>query len=446
MNRRVFITRVGVVSPIGNGETAFAEGLAAAKSGIRPFTRFDATWLATKIGGEVNLCDLAIPPEPLFPSQQALVDTKSLLAFNALQQIAHCIPVSAAFFCAVGLERVDLEAVCAHRLARATGQADTAGMPDSGAPVLAGSSSPANQPRDSRGFPEFFRSQEDAPPLASICPEVPPVVLPHLLWKNLGKTGPVAVQVSTCAASTIALGTAFQSIRSGMHDAAVAGGVDSMLFPYGIHAFNSLGALSERNDLGPQALSPFDAKRSGTLLGEGAAFLLLESEASLERSRNTPVAEIKGFGASMDACHPVMPDPQGAGLIASIRAALQDAALPAAAVDYVNAHGTGTHHNDLMETAALYQVFGERAALMPVSSVKPFFGHLLTAAGAIEVATCLTAFTGNRLPPTLHFSTPDPGCRLDVIPNQPRAATVNLILKNSSGFGGQNASLLLARP
>jgi 3-oxoacyl-[acyl-carrier-protein] synthase II len=406
MTRRVFITKLGVVSPIGNGEKAFFDGLAAARSGIRPFTRFDATWLATKIGGEVNLADLAIPPDPLFPSQQALVDTKSLLAFNALQQIAREIPVAAAFFCAVGLERVDLDVVCAHR--RAT--------------------------------------QHTPSPHDPICPEIPPVVLPHLLWKTFGKTGPVAVQVSTCAASTIALGTAFQGIRQGTHDAAVAGGVDSMLFPYGIHAFNSLGALSERNDLGAQALSPFDAKRSGTLLGEGAAFLLLESEASLERTGNTPLAEIKGFGASMDACHPVMPDPQGAGLVASIHGALRDAAIPASAVDYVNAHGTGTHHNDLMETAALYQVFGERAAQMPVSSVKPFFGHLLTAAGAIEVAACLAAFTRGQLPPTLHFSTPDPGCRLDVIPNQPRSATVNLILKNSSGFGGQNASLLLARP
>ncbi|MBI3039761.1 hypothetical protein HYY75_12080, partial [bacterium] len=228
--RRVVITDASVVTAAGIGKKDFFRNLSNGVSGIRPIQRFETSYLATKQGGEVNLSNLVLPPTiPGRKPWDRISDTKGVLAWNALLQISNSIPSDAAFFSAVGLERVSVD--------------------------------------------DLIKS---IPRASMVCPEVPPTVLSGLLWRLLGLQGPVSTQVTACAAGTIAIGAAMRAIRRGRFECAVAGGVDSLIFPYGIHSFNSLDALSERNDLGPAALSPFDLNRSGTLLGEGAAYLVLE--------------------------------------------------------------------------------------------------------------------------------------------------------------------------
>lgn len=396
---RVFINDVGVISALGLNVRAFYQGLKSGVSGIKKFSRFDPAGLLTQQGGEVDLSALEPPPAGRQQySWQRSVDPKAFLAWNALCEIRKEVPVETPLFCAVGLERVDIGALLA----------------------------PPAKPM-------------------TVCPEFPPTLLPGFLWEQAGFRAPVFPQVSACAAGIMAIGHAFQAIRHGFFPWAVAGGVDSMLFPYGVHAFNSLGALSERNDLGPRALAPFDKKRSGTLLGEGAAFLVLASEEAVDKGMEFPIAEIVGFGTSMDAHHPVMPDPDGRGAVLAMRRALQDAGVVPEQIDYVNAHGTGTIQNDLVESKAILEVFGERGKTLPVSSLKPFFGHLLSASGAVETAGCLLPFLQGLLPPTLHWETADPACPIDCIPNAGRPAHPQYIMKNSYGFGGQNASIILKK-
>jgi 3-oxoacyl-[acyl-carrier-protein] synthase II len=416
---RVFVTSAGIVCALGYDLPSFFSGLRGETSALKILSRIDTTGLATRVAGEVAF-DRLVPPPPLSSrakrSWDPILDPKAFLAWTALKQL----PLSPGevdvmlhppnrkhgsetknglmpMFCSVGLECVDISAL-------------------------------------SSALPEM-----------PICPEYPPTLLPGMLAVALGTLGPTFVQASACAAGTIALGTAFRSIRAGLFPAAVAGGVDSMLSPYGIHAFNSLSALSERDDLGAAALAPFDRKRSGTLLGEGAAFLLLESEASLLVSGRVPLAEIVGFGGSTDAFHPVMPCPDGRGAVEAMQHALADAGLTPDQVDYINAHGTGTLQNDRAEALAIMTLFGERGRQVPVSSSKPYFGHLLSAAGAVETVGCLLPLTADILPPTLHFTTPDPECPVDCIPNKCRSARPNIVMKNSYGFGGQNASLILKK-
>jgi len=206
-----------------------------------------------------------------------------------------------------------------------------------------------------------------------------------------------------------------------------------------------LAALSEKNELGAAALAPFDKMRSGTLLGEGAGFLVLEDAAAEKQRGATPIARVLGYGASMDAHHPVMPEPSGAGAATAMLAALADAGIAADAVDYINAHGTGTAQNDVMEARAVERVFGARSRALPVSSTKAVTGHMLTAAGVVEAIACLLPLTRQLLPPTLHHRVADPDIPLDVVPNTARPLAARVVMSNSYGLGGQNASLLFGR-
>ena len=389
-----------MVAANGRGLDGFFTSLRQGRTGLRTIQRFDTSSLATRIGGEIDLETLEFPPALKKGYMWNRVqDAKAFLMWEAIRQIRSLIPKHCGLISTIGLERVDLD-------------------------VLTG------------------KTHDQKP----VCPEVPPTILPELLWKTAGFSGPVWLQVSACAAGTIALGTAFRAIRNGACDVLVAGGADSLLFPYGIHAFNSLGALSEKNELGAKALAPFDKHRSGTLLGEGAAYLLLEEFEHARARRRRPLAEVFGFGASMDAYHPVMPDPSGQGAEQAMRNALADGGISAEKIDYINAHGTGTFHNDLMESKAILSVFGDRGRTLPVSSSKTFFGHLLTAAGAVEAAATLLPLIEDIIPPTLHFQTPDPDIPLDCVPNQSRKGEVRLAMTNSYGLGGQNASLIIGKP
>ena len=259
-------------------------------------------------------------------------------------------------------------------------------------------------------------------------------------------TGPVVNVLTACAASTQALGEATWLIRRGQADVMISGGSHSMIHPLGVTGFNRLTALSTRNDDVATASRPFDRTRDGFVLGEGASVLILESLDRAKARGVTVLAEIIGFGSSADAFRITDQDPDGAGAAAAMRMALADAGLTSERIDYINAHGTGTSQNDSVETKAVKSVLGARAKACPISSVKSSLGHLIAAAGATELITCVLALRDRVLPPTANCHTPDPDCDLDYIPNTARPAPdVTIVMSNSFGFGGQNNSIILRR-
>ena len=271
------------------------------------------------------------------------------------------------------------------------------------------------------------------------------MVVAHLA-AEFGARGPAFNVLTACAASTQAIGEAMLQVRQGDIDVVVTGGAHSMIHPYGVTGFNRLTALSQRNDEYATASRPFDMTRDGFVLGEGASILILESyEQAVARGAKI-LAEIVGYGASADAYRITDQDPEGDGAATAMRAALADASLTPGDIDYINAHGTGTKQNDQVETRAVKVVFGERAKQVPVSSVKSMCGHLIAAAGATELITCVLAIRDQILPPTANLNSPDPDCDLDYVPNVARKAKVKIAMSNSMGFGGQNNTIILTGP
>ncbi len=271
------------------------------------------------------------------------------------------------------------------------------------------------------------------------------MVLAHLA-AEFGVRGPAFNVLTACAASTQAIGEATMIIRRGDAEAMIAGGAHSMIHPYGMTGFNRLTALSTRNDEIPTASRPFDMTRDGFVLGEGASVLILEEYEFARRRGAKVLGEILGYGSSADAFRITDQDPEGEGAAAGMRAGLADAGLTPADIDYISAHGTGTTQNDQVETRAVKAVFAEHARTVPISSPKSMFGHLIAAAGATELITCVLAIRDQILPPTINLRTPDPNCDLDYVPNQARKAKVDICMSNSFGFGGQNNTLILGRP
>jgi 3-oxoacyl-[acyl-carrier-protein] synthase II len=258
-----------------------------------------------------------------------------------------------------------------------------------------------------------------------------------------GVEGPNFNTLTACAASTQAIGEATKIIRRGDADAMISGGCHSMIHPFGVTGFNRLTALSTRNDSCVTASRPFDRTRDGFVLGEGAGMLILE-ELSHAKARGAKVlCEVVGYGSTADAFRITDIHEDGRGGIAAMRRAIEDSGLSTADIDYISAHGTGTQENDKIETLAIRTLFAERAKQVPISSVKSMLGHLIAAAGACELITCVLAIRDQVLPPTMNYSTPDPVCDLDYIPNAPRKAKVKTCLSNSFGFGGQNDTLVV---
>jgi 3-oxoacyl-[acyl-carrier-protein] synthase II len=270
------------------------------------------------------------------------------------------------------------------------------------------------------------------------------MVVAHLA-AEFGIEGPAYNVLTACAASTQAIGEAAMQIRHGFVDTVMTGGAHSMIHPFGLTGFNRLTALSTRNDDIPTSSRPFDMTRDGFVLGEGASVLMLESYEHANSRGASILAEIIGYGASADAFRITDQDPGGEGAAMSMRAALHDAGMKPEDIDYVSAHGTGTKQNDQVETRAIKAVFGE-SATVPVSSPKSMIGHLIAAAGATELITCVLALRDGVLPPTMNLNTPDPECDLDYIPNTRREADVKVCMSNSFGFGGQNNTLILVGP
>ncbi len=412
MKRRVVITGVGPVTPIGTGKENFWNNLIAGKSGIDIITRFDTTDVDVKIAGEVKDFDYA-----------EYMDKKE----------------------GKRMDRVTHFAVAAAKLAVEDAKLDLASINQVRAGVCVGSGI---------GGIETFVEQttkyvEKGP--SKISPFFIPMEIPNMpagqISIALGFKGPNTAIVTACATGTNCIGDAFRTIQYGDADIMIAGGTEAAISPVAVAGFANMKALSTNNEHPEKASCPFDKKREGFVMGEGAGVIVLE-ELEHAKARGAHIyAEICGYGMTADAYHITAPDPSGEMPAACMQAAVDDAGLKPEAVDYINAHGTSTHRNDLNETLAAKKVFGEHAYKMAISSNKSMLGHLLGAAGGVEaIATVLTIENG-VIPPTINYEDPDleEGLDLDYVPNVARKANVDVAISNSFGFGGHNATILFKK-
>ncbi|NTW34864.1 MAG: beta-ketoacyl-ACP synthase II [Syntrophobacteraceae bacterium] len=408
--RRVVVTGIGLVSPLGCGIESNWEGLMEGRSGIGPITRFDTTGYATQIAGEVK----DYHPEEF-------ISKKELRKMDPFLQLG------------LGAARLGFEDA---RLTIDAGVADRAG-------VIMGCGLGGLHTIE-----EYHRVLLEAGPK-----KMSPFFIPMLIGNMAsglisiyhGCKGPNLSIQTACAAGTHAVGQAFHFIRSGLADIMATGGVESTVTPLAVSGFNAMRALSTRNDEPQKASRPFDRDRDGFVLGEGGAILILEeAERALERGARI-YAELIGFGMSGDAFHMAAPAPDGEGAVRCMRNALEDASVRPEAVDYINAHGTSTDLNDKYETQAIKTVFGEHARKLAVSSTKSMTGHLLGAAGGLEAAYTVLTLDRQCIPPTINYENPDPDCDLDYVPNKPRTAKIRVAVSNSFGFGGTNGSLVFQR-
>ena len=408
--RRVVITGLGIVSPLGTGVTKAWNGAISSASGIRGITRFDAKNFPVRIAGEVPDFD------PL-----GVIEKKELKKMDFFIQYALYAAVKA--FEDSGLE---IEENNAERVGVYIG----AGI--GGLPAIEHWHDVLREKGPDRITPFFI-----------------PMVIINLasgqVSIRLGAKGPNSCAVTACATGTHSIGDAFRIIKRGEADCMIAGGAESTITPLCIAGFNAMKALSTRNGEPTRASRPFDKERDGFVVGEGAGVLVLE-ELEGARKRGAKIyAEIAGYGANSDAYHITMPAPDGTGAARCMELAIEDAKIPPGGVDYINAHGTSTYYNDLYETKAIKKVFGEHAKKLAVSSTKSMTGHLLGAAGGVEAVFTALAIKTGIIPPTVNYENPDPECDLDYVPNTARDAGIRAALSNSFGFGGTNAVLAFKR-
>lgn len=409
--RRVVVTGLGAVTPLGVGVSPSWEAALAGTSGVGPITRFDLTGFSTRIAAEVKGFDA-----------EEFIDRKEIKRMDPFLHYAMA---------------------AAHMAMEDSGLViDPALAPRAGVYMGSGLGGLSTLERYHKAY-----LLEGGP--RKISPFFIPMLISNLAPGNIairyGAKGPNITTTTACAASSHAIGEAMHSIRSGVCDVVISGGAEATITPLGVGGFCSMKALSTRNDDPAGASRPFDKDRDGFVVGEGAAILVLE-EMEFARKRGAKVyAEICGYGATGDAYHVTAPAPGGDGMARAMAAAIADAGISAGEIDYINAHGTSTPYNDLYETMAIKTVFGERAKSIPVSSTKSMTGHLLGASGSIEAMFCALTVRDGVLPPTINYATPDPECDLDYVPNVKRAQPVRFALSNSFGFGGTNSVLLFGR-
>ena len=410
MDRRVVITGLGLVTPLGIGVEETWTALCEGKSGIGEITRFDASGFDTKIAGEVK----DFHPEDFLPKKEA----KRIQSF-----IAYAVAASRMALEESGLK---IDKTNENRIGVLTG----CGL--GGLQMLEQTAAILKKKGPKRVNPFFI-------------PMMIGNMAPGMVSIYLGAKGPNASIATACAAGTHAIGDAFKIIKRGGADAMVTGGVESVITPTCIAGFNAMRALSVRNHEPEKASRPFDRDRDGFVVGEGCGILILETlEAALKRGARI-YAEVCGYGMSGDGFHMAAPAPDGEGAARCMAAAIDDAGISYNAIDYINAHGTSTQLNDVYETKAIKSVFKEKALSMAVSSTKSMTGHLLGGAGGIEtVFTALTVFEG-IIPPTINLDNSDQDCDLDYVPNTARKSDVNTAMTNSFGFGGTNAALILSK-
>ena len=427
MRRRVVITGMGAITPLGHDIKSLFEALLACKSGIGPITRFNASRFPTKFAAEVKCFDLAeFVPEcgrwahSGVNSEFAAAAAQQALADSGLLDDTKVDRTRFGVYLGAGEGIQDFNNMIS-LIAQAYREADRS----------------VDNPAFERGGLRAFHPGQEA--------EQELHTTPAHLAAHFGLEGPNYNCLTACAASAQAVGEAVELIRHGDADLMLAGGSHSMIHPFGMTGFNLLTALSTRNDAPEKSSRPFDLNRDGFVLGEGAGMLVLEE---LEHAKNrgaTIYGELTGYGSTADAFRVTDSHPDGRGAIACIAGALRDSGLPADAIGYVNAHGTSTAINDRVETRALKKVFGEQAYRVPVSSTKSMHGHLIAATGAVELIICVESIRRGILPPTANYETPDPECDLDYVPNAPREKRYRHALSNSFGFGGQNISLVVSK-
>ncbi len=404
---RVVVTGVGALTPVGSDVTTTWENLKGGHSGIDRITLFDASHLVTQIAGEVKGFD----PKQHFDAKDA----------RRLERFAQFAVVAARE--AIADARLEITEQNNENIAVVIGS----GV---GGALSAPEQAKILETRGARRVSPFF------------IPMILVDTAPGQVAIEFGIKGPNMAVVSACATGVNAIGEAAEMIKRGDVDVVICGGTEACLAPLAVAGFNNMGAISTRNDEPAKACRPFDATRDGFVLGEGAGILVIEN-AEHARARGAKVyGEVIGYGTSADAHHVAAPDAEGEGIGRAMQWALKRARIDPAQVDYINAHGTGTRLNDSIETNAIKQVFGEAAYALAVSSTKSMIGHTLGGAGAIESIICLKAMQESILPPTINYTTPDPACDLDYVPNTARAQKVNVALSNSIGLGGHNASVI----
>ena len=410
MRRKVVITGLGVLSPIGNNVDEYWQALLQGKSGADYITRFDAEEFATKFAAEVKNFD---------PVQY--IDKRDVRRMDLFSQYAIVAAQQAVDDAGLQPEKEDLERI---GVVLGTGIGGMQVYHEETINLL------NNGPR--KISPYFI-------------PKLIPDIAPGYISIRFGFKGPNYSTVSACASSAHSISTALRLIRYGDADVMVTGGTESTITYLCIGGFNSIRALSTRNDDPKTASRPFDLNRDGFVVGEGSGILILESEEHALKRGAKMYAELAGAGATADAYHVTAPDPEGAGAARAMELALKDANLTPEEVDYVNAHGTSTKYNDIMETKAIKKVFGEHAKSLHVSSTKSMVGHLLGASGSVELIAAILSIVNGKIHPTINYETPDPECDLNYTPNVPVDRDVKVAISNSFGFGGHNGTLVVKK-
>jgi len=429
---RVVITGMGIVCPLGNSVEALWEGILAGHSGAGRTTTFDASTFPTTFDAEVK--DYSVAESVRDSRRHKGCSRGSGFALGAAAQ-------------ACRQARIDIETakpgdgIDRARMGIYLGAGE--GSLDDDAffgCIIAG----WNAQEQRMAWDRLIESARRQLNATRELEQEPNMAAAHIAALT-GARGPTRSCLTACAASTQAVGEAMMLIRWGRANVILAGGAHSMIHPLGVTGFNRLTALSTRNDSPTTASRPFCASRDGFLIGEGAAVVVLESLDSAKRRGVRILAELIGYGSSSDAFRITDMHEEGRGPVQAMRAALADAGLTYKDIDYINTHGTSTQENDSVETLAIKNVFGERARQIPASSVKSMLGHLIGAAGAAELITCVLAIRDNIVPPTINLVDPDPKLDLDYVPNIARRMPVNVVMNESFGFGGQNNVVIVKR-
>jgi len=410
LKKRVVITGIGAITPVGIGKNNYWTSLRSGKSGISRITKFDISDYPTKIAGEVQGFD---------PNDY--IDKKEAKRMDRFTQLAVAATREAYEDSGIKLENIDQ-----HRFG-----------------VVLGS-----------GIGGIETLEREYEKLLSKGPNrVSPFFIPMMISNigagqismAFGAKGPNTTVVTACASSTNSIGEAFRLIQRGDADVMITGGAEASVTPLSIAGFCSMKAMSVRNDEPEKASRPFDRDRDGFVMGEGAGILILEEYQHAINRGAKIYAEMAGYGLSADAYHITTPAPEGEGAARSMSNALADAAISPEDIDYINAHGTSTPYNDKFETMAIKTVFGEHKNKVLVSSTKSMTGHLLGAAGGIEAIACILSIQDSFVPPTINYENPDPECDLNYVPNVGIDKTVNYTLSNSLGFGGHNATIIIKK-
>ncbi len=422
---RVVITGTGWVTPMGHDIETVWRRLLAGESGIGRTDLFEADSFPTSISAQVRDYHFArFVDEAIFEG----VSRNTQFALGASAQAWRQAELDAA---GVDPERIGIY------LGSGEAALDYEAYTTAALAAWDGEKRQINAPRWAQrasALMDAVREHEQEPnmPLCHVA-------------RLIGARGPAFNCLTACAASCQAIGEATEILRRGDADVMIGGGAHSMIHPFGVTGFNRLTALSTMNDDPPAASRPFDNTRGGFVLGEGAGMVILETLDHARQRGATILAEVMGYGSTADAFRITDQHPTGDGATAAMREALTDAGLRPQDIDYINAHGTGTRENDGNETVSIKTVFGEHAAKVPISSIKSMMGHLIAAAGAVELITCVLAIRDQILPPTMNLHHPDPECDLDYVPNKARKAPVNTAMSNSFGFGGQNDTIIVRR-